>query len=214
MYNLFQLVTHRKTVRRPRTIAKNIGNAKKNHWLWVLGGVLAGVLMSTAVFMKFQAPKKNVADSKNNSNNTVQKAPLTIATEKEPVFDFYTVLPNMDTVAITNNTEPNKTTQIINNEATLTASSTAKVEAANPNKNTKYFVQIATVTKINAADELKAKLTLDGFDTKIEPIKKNDAIWYRVIMGPFSSEQQALKQQKLLAQQKINGNLLRIKQEE
>ena len=55
-------------------------------------------------------------------------------------------------------------------------------------------------------------LTLEGFDAKIEPIQKNNTTWYRIVLGPFNSELQAVEQQKLLAKQNIRGSLIKGQQ--
>jgi cell division protein FtsN len=201
-------VSKNTTTKRHRTAAKNVNNTQKSHWLWVLAGVLVGVLISSAIFFKLQSTNQNIASIKKSFNNSIKKARATTTKpkEKEPVFDFYTVLPNMDTTT-TNNTESNKL-QYMKKTSTATVSEVK----SEPIKNIKYLVQIATFTKMDAADELKAELTLAGFDANIEPLQKNNTTWYRIIMGPFNSEQQAIKQQQLLAKQNINGNLLRIEQ--
>lgn len=63
---------------------------------------------------------------------------------------------------------------------------------ANSNINTniinKYYIQIAIFNNIKAADELKANLTLQGLEpiTEVTSIKKTT--WYKVLLGPFTSD--------------------------
>jgi hypothetical protein len=65
---------------------------------------------------------------------------------------------------------------------------------ANANSNinnniiNKYYIQIAIFNNIKAADELKANLTLQGLEpiTEISSIKKTT--WYKVLLGPFTSD--------------------------
>ena len=206
--NIIKLAVSKNGGARRSKTTKGIDNAKKSPWLWILSGVLAGVLISSTIFIKFNSQSQSLATIKQNLKNTVKKTipKSTASKEKEPIFDFYTVLPNMDATA-TNNTEPKKLQTVKNYPAEITA----EVKTATI-RNIKYLLQVATFTQIDAADELKAELTLEGFDATIEPIKKNNTTWYRIVMGPFNSEQQAIKQQQLLAKQNINGNLLKIEQ--
>lgn len=104
--------------------------------------------------------------------------------QKEPRFDFYTEL--------TKNIEPVSINSPNQNDTDL-KSATKPING--------YLLQIGLFKKNSSADGLKAKLTLDGFNTKIERIKLLDGeIRYRLTLGPYKTENQAkILQQRLKA---------------
>jgi Cell division protein len=69
-----------------------------------------------------------------------------------------------------------------------------------------YVVQIGSFKKNTDADAVKAKLTLNGFNAKIEPIKLLDGeVRHKVILGPFKTEKQAQLMQQQLKTLKIDS---------
>lgn len=210
----FKLVmSEKRTTKRPRAKIRQSPGAKRNPWLWILSGALAGVLISSSIFMNFsfinqkfkskQQQVNNVSSSNNKEDHLDQKS--TNAKNKAPTFEFYTVLSKMDASSSTSPQIEQHTQKI-----TETPIATRPVEAVKI--PTRYIVQVSAVNKMNDADELKAALTLEGFDARIEPIQKNNTTWYRIVIGPFNSEQQASNQQKLLAKQNISGSLIKLEQ--
>ena len=152
-------------------------------WLWLLSGILIGVLISSSVFIKFTpVPKRFSANTIIAEKNFKEEIPEKIV----PKFDFYTELPQMEPSFIINN---------------------VKV-AKEPVLEDKYVLQIGTFNTLQDADGLRAKLMLIGFDASIEDIKLKDSMQYRVIMGPFNSEVQVLSKQKSLAEKKIIDTLI------
>lgn len=71
-----------------------------------------------------------------------------------------------------------------------------------------YLVQAGVFRELNKADELKARLTLHGFNTEIQKIEAQDGCWYRVTLGPFAKESLAMTHKKRLAEHKIQGILV------
>lgn len=72
-----------------------------------------------------------------------------------------------------------------------------------------YIVQAGLFPEPQKADELKAKLTLQGFNTHIQKVRNQAGkVGYRVTLGPFSEEPAALLQKQKLQDQKINGILI------
>ncbi len=68
----------------------------------------------------------------------------------------------------------------------------------NLTQNQPYFIQAGSFHKIIEADELKAKLTLLGFEAKIENYSIHGNKQYRVLLGPFASEQIAITKKEQL----------------
>lgn len=72
-----------------------------------------------------------------------------------------------------------------------------------------YIVQAGIFQDLNHADELKAKLTLQGFNPLIQKVQTQEGhTWFRVTCGPFMSEVKAVQQKKQLEEQKIRAILI------
>lgn len=75
-----------------------------------------------------------------------------------------------------------------------------------------FIIQVASFRRREQADALKAKLALNGFESKIQSIKIGSGeTWYRLYLGPFNNRLAAENtHQKLASEQKINGLVLKI----
>lgn len=72
-----------------------------------------------------------------------------------------------------------------------------------------YLVQAGAYRAEKAAVLLNLRLNAQGFTSAhIQKIKTGDGIWFKVMLGPFSSEAMALNQNKRLAKQNIHGILI------
>lgn len=189
LFKVYQLNVARKSrqgaaPRKRRSKANNV-NIK---WIWLLSGILAGVLIASSIFMKFsptnKAIRQPIAQQKKTSNKTKQHV-----TKKEDKFDFYTMLAK-------DGSQTNKA------HLDLTTKDTHKVNSY------KYYVQAGSFKKNSEADELKAKLTLEGFEAKIESTSKQGAMWHRVIIGPFASIDKALNQKTSLSKHNVKEALI------
>jgi len=91
--------------------------------------------------------------------------------QSKPKFDFYTILPEVETVL----PEPKSG-----------ARKTARTEA--PEAGVVYVLQAASYGNLNEADHLKAKLALNGLEARIEKISiQGKGDYYRVRLGPYPS---------------------------
>lgn len=73
----------------------------------------------------------------------------------------------------------------------------------------KYIVQAGLFQSLKDADALKARLTLQGFQPRLQKIETREgSSWFRVTLGPFPSESQAQTQKQRLENQKIHGILI------
>ncbi|RTL11245.1 MAG: SPOR domain-containing protein [Neisseriaceae bacterium] len=103
-----------------------------------------------------------------------------------PSYDFYDVLQGKKDI----------------NPKTTTAS--APEAAAKPS----FIVQVGAFSEPDLANNMKAKLALLGFSSKIKSQQVNDKIINRVIIGPFADEADANDLIAQLKQQDINATLI------
>ena len=150
-----------------------------NSWPAFISGILVGVLLCFAgMFIYASGMKMNLgAGIRNLINNRVVSPEETLrkdtqkANDPKPVFDFYTVLPEYETVV-----DEKQFTHDI------------KKPAKKQEKETTYILQAASYSSFNDADKLKAKLALNGLSSRIEKISvEGKGQFYRVRLGPYSS---------------------------
>lgn len=73
----------------------------------------------------------------------------------------------------------------------------------------KYMIQVGSFLDRADADELRAKLTLNGFEAKIETANLNNAgTWFRVNVGPFATESEAITKKRQLTANSFTDSLL------
>lgn len=101
----------------------------------------------------------------------------------EAKFDFYTILPK----------EQVKVSQ----------------QPLNQSPNIKYFLQTGVVSSENNANHMKAELALLGFEASVEQFNNGETLAYRIVIGPYYSEDEAKNDQQKLSANKIKSVIIR-----
>lgn len=97
----------------------------------------------------------------------------------KPIIDFYTILPDRK-VEITPREDPNEGTENPD---------------INSNSANKVLLQVGSFQSEREADSLKAELAFLGLEAKVKSARVKNNTWYRVQIGPFTSNT-ALSQMK------------------
>lgn len=116
------------------------------------------------------------------------------ASAEKPRFDFYTILPGTE--------EPVSEQEI-------------KQAASKPQDATKdqYYLQLGSFQTEAEADNLKAKLALLGVEAVIQTATLPEkGVWHRVRVGPYASISDLAKVRSVLAQNGMEGSLIRVKE--
>jgi cell division protein FtsN len=138
------------------------------HWGLYILLILLLSLFFTGLYYKIQASAHH-GQATHLTKSTPLVAP-TVTKPPSPVFEFYTLLPKM-TASSRNPVSP---------YGQLPAQTREK---SGTNKN--YFLQVATLSRQEDADALKAKLLLLGFDVVVKTVIIKNEIGYRVSTGPY-----------------------------
>jgi len=174
--------------------------------LGVAAAIAVYVFKSPVPFVnKGNPPKPGASDA-----GTVGKA---ARPEEKPRFDFYRILPGQE--------EP-VTDKQLREAAKQAAPATPAAPGSAPNSPATvaspsgpqdiYFIQAGAFQNPADADNLKAKLALLGLEASVEPTDVPDkGTWYRVRMGPFSRIEEINRVRGQLAQNGIDGSLVKIK---
>lgn len=194
-------------VRRKRT-KRSRGKAKKlpNWGLLALGlaiGVVFTILIQIfvdrvatpgsglgALVSRMDRPEQIPAPQKSSSQTKSEPA--------KPKFDFYTILPEVETVL-------------------PQAQSTKEKKGAEPTvpeKNVSYVLQAASFAKFEDADRLKAELTLNGLSTHIQKVTiEGRGEYHRVRLGPYRDLDELDATHQRLRKLGIRALRLKVKQQ-
>lgn len=152
-------------------------------WLWLLAGLLIGLFVALLVYIKDNTSGKltitdtvaKVFQKRDTDTRAVTKqqappAPTAKPESTKPKFDFYTILPELE-VAIPE--------QDLVNESAQPQDKQSSVQ--------NYILQAGSFRQDTQADQLKARLALEGIVAHIQKVKINDNdTWYRVRIGPIA----------------------------
>ena len=169
----------RKKARKRKGAARKSGPSTAVRWPTFIAGTMAGIVLSlggmyiyaSGMKMTLGAGIKNLVESRAVSPDVVASKNTKKSDDPKPVFDFYTVLPEYETVV--------DEKQFIHD-----VQKTVKKQE----KESTYILQAASYSSFKDADKLKAKLALNGLSSKIEKITVDGkGQFYRVRLGPYSS---------------------------
>lgn len=122
-------------------------------------------------------------------------APTARGTDK-PKYDFYKILPGGE--------EP------VSERELKEAARAAKTQP-DAGKGI-YFIQAGSFQNPADADNQKARIAILGFESSVEPTNLPDkGTWYRVRLGPYTSLDELNKVRRVLSQNGIDANLVKVK---
>ena len=183
----------------PRGASKSKNTAAARplpNWGWLLAGLAIGLfiaflagLMPSATDVRTVADRVAAADQQAGQDSG-----------GEPVFDFYTLLPESE-VSLT--TVPPK-------EPAPAASPVPSTAPASEGRQ--YLLQAGSFRSFKDAERLRAKLLLEGHMPKVEKVTVGSGeTWHRVQLGPFSDRATIDNVQQELAGQNVDTLLLQLK---
>lgn len=172
-------------------------------WAWMLGGLAIGLFVAFIIYLNdnvhpskktnlVQAFKQTMKDARDVHKDTAKVPPpppkddAKTAVKPKPSFDFYTILPELEVPVP---------------EQDIAAQS--KKPASEQDPKAEYILQAGSFRDYKQADQLKAKLALQGIDANIQSVEVNKDTWHRVRIGPIhkmsvlTSTLQRLKKQNI-----------------
>ena len=175
----------------------------------LLVGVLLGIAASLMVvmFLKggdspftnkagLETPKskaKNKAETKDEPGADTSALPTAEnpANKDKTRFDFYTILPGSETKV----TEEEQT----------------KIKDQKPVVEEAYFLQVGAFQTETEADNMKAKLALQGFEAVVQTATiPEKGVWHRVRVGPLKDSAQIGKTKTELASNGFKADLIKV----
>ena len=156
-------------------------------YLWLLAGLAIGLFVAFIVYLQKQPAEKvsfteAVVQELEKVKKSIPKNKKTEAkkeTSKEPKFDFYTILPELEVFIPESE---------IRSDEKNTPTSKFKPTKTKPGK--KYLLQAGSFRSQEDAEQLKANLALLGVQSSIQSVNINNESWHRVRIGPFNNTNQ------------------------
>lgn len=130
-----------------------------------------------------KSTKKKVSETKVAADSAEEKK-----LEDPNKFDFYTILPD---------TESKVTEQEVKNNTTI--------------KKDSYFLQVGAFENEDDADNMKAKLALQGFEAVVQTaVIPEKGTWHRVRVGPLSDVDEINKARSDLTLNGFSADLIKV----
>lgn len=167
--------------------------------LGVAAGIAIYVFKTPMPFAnKAAAPAK--AGEKGAPGGLTESGKAAKGEDGKPRFDFYRILPGQE--------EPVSDKQLKD----AARQPAPGVPGAPEASKDIYFIQAGAFQNPADADNRKAQLALLGLEASVEPTTVPEkGTWYRVRLGPFSRLEEINRVRAQLAQNGIDGSLVRVK---
>jgi cell division protein FtsN len=189
-------------------------------YLWLLSGLAIGLFVAFIIYLDKQpenntdfgtAVQMELEKLKNKKNKTVAKETTAIAKKdkekKEPKFNFYTILPELEVLIPENETRPPDTKP----ETTSTNTNTNTNKSKPSSTGKQYILQVGSFQNLQDAEKLKANLAFLGLAAEVQHVTVNHQAWHRVRTGPYQSKEQLYQNQRLLKKNDINAISMELK---
>jgi cell division protein FtsN len=177
----------------------------------LLLGILLGIGASLAVVMFIKGGESPFADLSNNKKPVAEKiaedAKKAVDAEsdqqKNPAgtqddktkFDFYTILPGSESKVSTDDVK-------------------IKDEQPQPVMQYTYYLQVGAFQTEEEADNMKAKLALQGFEALVQTATIPDkGVWHRVRVGPLANLDEINKAKNDLTNNGFKTDLIKVNNE-
>jgi cell division protein FtsN len=168
----------------------------------LLIGFLLGVAASLAVVMFIKggdSPFENKSGVSAKDLSQIDDSPEAPADKPSKAetdktrFDFYTILPGSES------------------QVTAEEESKLKEEQPEPEAKNSYFLQVGAFQTETEADNMKAKLALQGFEAQVQTATIPDkGVWHRVRVGPLTDLDQINKTKSELATNGFQADLIKV----
>jgi cell division protein FtsN len=161
-------------------------------------GLLVGVVLASTIFIyKSDAKKAALPETPLPEPQRAAKSEATEATagaESGDRYDFYEMLPNFEVVV------PEK-----DREAKRDQPAAAKIERPGV-----YVLQAGSYRNEPDAERVRAQLSLQGIDAKVQRVAVDNDVWHRVRIGPISDLAELNRVRKQLQAADVDRLVIRV----
>ncbi len=170
-------------------------------WLWLIVFVLAGLCI--AIFLSLWRPWHPVANQRTQTPTTA----TTPDTDTNEDYRFYDLLPQQEVTPIPEQAVPEHQVEqpvIVVEAPPPKQDHTSQTQGGEINDpfdenyhtatitgRSNYILQVRSFEDPDQADSRRAEIILNGLSAEVIMINEGNKVWYRVISGPYDSQQAA-----------------------
>ena len=99
--------------------------------------------------------------------------------------------------------------EVVVPEQELSANKKAEAASTVTNDADNYILQVGSFRSSGDAEQMKARLALQGFTTQVQSVRVNDETWHRVRIGPVAGARKADEMRKQLSQAGIDSLVMK-----
>ena len=169
-------------------------------WMGVLCGLAVGLGVAGIVYIKDHRPDAQVtrlakADKKKSRGNEVPEAetPDSGAEEPSKSYDFYDMLPKFEVVV------PEKEKDV-----------RPDIKSVPETRRGTYVLQAGSYKNFADADRVRAKLALQGVESKVQKVSVDNDTWHRIRIGPISKLDELNRLRQILRKADVDVLVIRV----
>ncbi len=169
-------------------------------WLGVACGLALGLAVAAVVYIKDHRPDAQVArigkpDKHRPRANEVPDSEAAEAGAEEPgkSYDFYDMLPKFEVVV------PEKEKDV-----------RPDTKSVPETRRGTYVLQAGSYKNFADADRVRAKLALQGIESKVQKVSVDNDTWHRIRIGPISKLDELNRLRQVLRKADVDVLVIRV----
>jgi cell division protein FtsN len=169
-------------------------------WMGVVCGLAMGLGVAGIVYIKDHRPDAQIAktakaDKKKSRGNEVSDAETPESGAEEPAksYDFYDMLPKFEVVV------PEKDKDV-----------RPDIKSVPETRRGTYVLQAGSYKNFADADRVRAKLALQGVESKVQKVSVDNDTWHRIRIGPISKLDELNRLRQILRKADVDVLVIRV----
>jgi cell division protein FtsN len=169
-------------------------------WMGVLCGLAVGLGVAAVVYIKDHRPDAQTvrsakAEKKKSRTNEMPEAETADPGAEEPAksYDFYDMLPKFEVVV------PEKEKDV-----------RPDIKSVPETRRGTYVLQAGSYKNFADADRVRAKLALQGVESKVQKVSVDNDTWHRIRIGPISKLDELNRLRQILRKADVDVLVIRV----
>jgi cell division protein FtsN len=175
-------------------------NSGFSGWTGVLCGLAVGLGVAAVVYIKDHRPdaqtaRSTKAEKKKSRANEMPEAETAESGAEEPAksYDFYDMLPKFEVVV------PEKEKDV-----------RPDIKSVPETRRGTYVLQAGSYKNFADADRVRAKLALQGVESKVQKVSVDNDTWHRIRIGPISKLDELNRLRQILRKADVDVLVIRV----
>jgi cell division protein FtsN len=167
-------------------------------WMGVLCGLAAGLGVAGLVYIKDHRPEAPIArsgkaDKRKSHGNELPDTDAADSGTEAKAYDFYDMLPRFEMVV------PEKDKDV-----------RPDTKSVPETRRGTYVLQAGSYKNYADADRVRAKLALQGVESKVQKVSVDNDTWHRIRIGPISKLDELNRLRQILHKADVDVLVIRV----